>query len=266
MRLSVEHRTTYRFTAPQGRIVQMLRITPEDSHDQTVAAWRIDVDCDARLREHRDGFGNLTTMLYVEGPVDGIEIAVAGEVVTSASGGVVHGPYDPLPPALFLRSTGLTAPDDALSAFAEDAATGSSVIARLHALNRAVNARFVLDRERGDASRTVKDAFGEPAATARDMAHVFVAAARALGIPARFVSGYSAVAGDHRPSPHSWAESFVEGLGWVGFDPTIAQSPEDRHIRVAVALDAYGATAVAGSRLGEGRECLDVDVTVQRED
>jgi transglutaminase-like putative cysteine protease len=266
MRLSVEHRTTYRFTAPQGRIVQLLRMTPEDSHDQTVAAWRIDVDCDARLREHRDGFGNLTTMLYVEGPVDDIEIAVSGEVVTSASGGIVHGALDPLPPALFLRSTALTMPDAALTSFAHDAGSGPNAIGRLHALNRAVNARFALDRDRGDAARTVAEAFGGATATARDMAHVFVAAARALGVPARFVSGYSAVAGDHRPSPHSWAEGFVEGVGWVGFDPTIAQSPEDRHIRVAVALDAYGATAVAGSRLGEGRECLDVDVTVQRED
>ena len=179
---------------------------------------------------------------------------------------MVHGPYDPLPPGLFLRSTALTAPDAALTAFAHEVARGGTPIARLQALNGAVNARFALDRERGDAARTAGEAFEGTEATARDMAHVVVAAARVLGIPARFVSGYSAVAGDHRPSPHSWAEGFVDGVGWVGFDPTIAQSPEDRHVRVAIALDAHGATAVAGSRLGEGRECLDVDVSVQRED
>ena len=59
MRLSIDHRTTYRFTAPQGRVVQLLRVTPPDTHDQTVAEWHIAVDCDARVREHRDGFGNL---------------------------------------------------------------------------------------------------------------------------------------------------------------------------------------------------------------
>ncbi|WP_302480072.1 transglutaminase N-terminal domain-containing protein, partial [Sphingomonas bacterium] len=98
MRLSVDHRTRYRFARPQGRIVQMLRLTPADSHDQTVAAWRIDVDCNARLRPGRDGFGNAATTLYAEGPLEGIEIAVSGEVVTSRSGGVLHGLAEPLPP------------------------------------------------------------------------------------------------------------------------------------------------------------------------
>ena len=105
MRLSIEHRTTYRFSTPQARLVQMLRVTPANSHDQTVASWRLDIDCDARLREGRDGFGNRVTMLYVDGPVDQIEIAVVGEVVTSHSGGVLHGVSEALPPALFLRST-----------------------------------------------------------------------------------------------------------------------------------------------------------------
>ena len=81
MRLSIDHRTTYRFTKPQGRIVQLLRVTPGNTHDQTVAEWHISVDCDALLREHRDGFGNRTTMLYAEGPLERLEIAVTGEVV-----------------------------------------------------------------------------------------------------------------------------------------------------------------------------------------
>ena len=91
MRLSIDHRTVYRFSEPQSRLVQMLRLTPENTHDQTVAGWRIDVDRDARLREGRDGFGNAVTMLYVEGPLDGIAITVSGEVLTSTSSGVLRG-------------------------------------------------------------------------------------------------------------------------------------------------------------------------------
>ena len=67
MRLSIDHRTVYRFSEPQSRLVQMLRLTPENTHDQTVAGWRIDVDRDGRVRGGRDGFGNAVTMLYVEG-------------------------------------------------------------------------------------------------------------------------------------------------------------------------------------------------------
>lgn len=103
MRLSIDHRTRYRFTEPQARLVQLLRMTPSNTHDQTVADWHIAVDCDARLTEHRDGFGNATAMLYAEGPIDEIEINVTGEVVTSHSDGVLHGTFEPLPPRLFLR-------------------------------------------------------------------------------------------------------------------------------------------------------------------
>ena len=80
MRLSIDHRTVYRFSEPQSRLVQMLRMTPENSHDQTVARWRIDVDHDATMRRGRDGFGNAVTMLYVEGPLLDIEIAVRGDL------------------------------------------------------------------------------------------------------------------------------------------------------------------------------------------
>ena len=90
-------------------VLVLLRLTPGNSHDQTVASWRVHVDCDARMREGRDGFGNLVTMLYAEGPLTAIEIALHGEVLTSHSDGVVLGVAEPLPPALFLRATDATA-------------------------------------------------------------------------------------------------------------------------------------------------------------
>jgi transglutaminase-like putative cysteine protease len=263
MRLSVDHRTTYRFSAPQTRVVQLLRLTPVDTHDQTVAAWRIDVDCDARSRTGRDGFGNLTTMLYADGPIDGIEIAVTGEVLTSHSDGVLHGTPEPLPPALFLRSTPATAPAPELIAWARGLG-GTGDLDRLHRLNAALHDRFAVDRERPEPGVSAGDAFSREAATPRDLAHMFATAARVLGNPARYVSGYVLEEGAHRPSPHGWSEAFVEGIGWIGFDPCAGFSPEERHVRVAVALDAAGAAPVAGSRLGEGEETLDVDVSVER--
>ncbi|WBH17240.1 transglutaminase family protein [Sphingomonas radiodurans] len=261
MRLSIEHRTTYRFSAPQGRIVQMLRMTPDNTHDQTVAAWHIAIDCDARMTNHRDGFGNATTMLYCEGPIAGIELSVTGEVVTSTSGGVLHGTNEVLPPTFFLRTTPATAASAAIAAFATE--TGGRNRAALHRFNEAIGARFAVDAERPEAGLTAAAAFEREALTARDMAQLFVAGARSLGAPARYVTGYCDLAGDHRPTPHGWAEAWIDGDGWVGFDPTLGLSPEEHHVRVAAALDAAGAAPVAGSRLGEGAERLDVEVTVQ---
>ena len=86
--------------------------------------------------------------------------------------------------------------------------------------------------------------------------------AGALGFAARFVSGYALIDGEHRPTPHGWAEAFVDGVGWIAFDPCTGRSPEEDYVRVSAALDAAGAAPVAGSRLGEGNEELDVDVSV----
>ena len=268
MRLSIEHRTTYRFSTPQARVVQMLRVTPANSHDQTVASWRLDIDRDARLRDGRDGFGNRVTMLYVEGPLDEIEIAVVGEVVTSHSDGVLHGVAEALPPALFLRATPATPQDEAIAAFAREQESDGSLLGQLHALNAGLHERFAVDLRRPEPGLDAGQAFARETATPRDLAHVFAVGARSLGAPARYVSGYSVAdfLGSHRPTPHGWAEAHVEGIGWIGFDPCTARSPEEDYVRVAIGLDAAGAAPVAGSRLGHGEEELDVDVQVLRED
>lgn len=263
MRLSVDHRTVYRFSEPQSRLVQMLRMTPENSHDQTVARWRIDVDCDATMRRGRDGFGNAVTMLYCEGPIAHIEIAVRGEVLTSHSDGVVHGVAEVLPPAVFLRATDATPRDPAIAAFAaEVTAEVDHTMGKLDRLNRALHHRFAPDRARPEAGLTAAAAFARSTATSRDLAQIFTVAARALGVPARYVSGYSIVEGAVRPTPHGWAEAYVETLGWVGFDPFTGRSPKEESVRVSASLDAQGAAPVAGSRLGEGEEEMDVAVKV----
>ena len=276
MRLSIDHRTIYRFSEPQARLVQLLRMTPQNTHDQTVAAWRIDVDRDAKMRDGRDGYANLTTMLYVDGPVDSIEINVSGEVLTTHSNGLVFGTSEPFPPTVFLRDTEMTRADDAIGDFARSAANGAAPLGALHALNEALCDRFTLDAGRPKPGVTAADAFRGDRATARDLAQIFIIGARSLGAPARYVTGYRLIeteaggeragGGDHRPAPHGWAEAFIDRVGWIGFDPCIGRSPEDGYVRVACALDAAGSSPVAGSRSGRGLEELDVDVAVSRED
>ena len=264
MRLSIDHRTIYRFTEPQRRLVQMLRMTPQNSHDQTVASWRIDVDCDVKMRPARDGFGNAGTMLYVEGPVEHIEITVSGEVLTSENDGVLHGANELFPPALFLRATDATAADPAIVAFARDHAGAAPPLERLRRLNTALYDRFSVDQGRPEQGVNAATAFARDTATSRDLAHIFAVAARGFDVPARYVSGYTLIDGSHSPTPHGWAEAYVEGTGWIAFDPCTGRSPSGEYVRVATALDAIGAAAVAGSRLGQGEERLDVDVTVER--
>lgn len=262
MRIAVDHRTHYRFSQPQARIVQMLRLTPCDTQDQTVVAWHIGVDCDARMRDAYDGFGNAVTMLYAEGPIAGIDVTVTGEVLTLESHGVVRASHEPLPPLLYLRSTPRTEPGDALVEFAQ-AQAGKDPLDRMHRLNAALHARFPTAPDLPDAGVSAADAFAGRKVTSRDAAQIFVAAARTLMVPARYVSGYRSD-GEAHSAPHAWTEAFIGGIGWIGFDPATGLSPDESYVRVAVGLDATGAASIAGTRVGYGEEKLDVDLHVGR--
>ncbi|KQM22829.1 hypothetical protein ASE73_00875 [Sphingomonas sp. Leaf24] len=259
MRLSVQHETQYRFSEPQARVVQLLRLFPGDTSQQTVVNWRIDVDCDARLRESIDGYGNRTRMLYAEGPVETLNLIVTGEALLSESEGPIEGTDEPFPPDLFLRTTPLTIADDAIAALA----TGND-LAAMTALAAAIHARWPLDRRPTPTIRSALDATADDRLSPRDMAQIFVAAARAQGVPARYVSGYSLSGDDARrtAAPHAWAEAFVAD-GWYAFDPAVGGRSGLDHIRVAVALDAAAAAPIAGVRMGAGEEVLDVDVRVE---
>lgn len=264
MRVSVDHRTRYHFTSPQDRLIQMLRLTPQDSADQTVVNWHIGVDCDARLRDARDGFGNRVTMLYAGGPLGDIEITVQGEVLTAGDAGLVRGVVEPLPPPLFLRTTDRTGCSHAMREFAADLAEGrGDRIARLHALNTAICTRFTVREAPRDSGIDAPAVFQNSTACPRDLAHLFLAFARAEAIPARYVSGYHTGADGEGHAPHAWAEAYVDDLGWIAFDPSHGLSADASYVRVAVALDATGAAPVSGMRIGRGSERLDVDVQVE---
>lgn len=262
MRIAIEHRTQYRFSQPQDRIVQMLRLTPTDTQEQTVVSWRIDVDVDARLREAVDGYGNRVTMLYAEGPIAALDLTVTGEILTTKNAGVILGASEPLPPLFYLRETARTKPSAALSAFADEVATGE-MLGRLHQLNTALHTRFPEAPDLPDRGCAAAEAFAATEQTSRDVAQIFIAAARHLGAPARYVSGYRTDDEAHS-APHAWAEAFVEGIGWIGFDPATGLSPDESYVRVAIGLDATGAAPIAGTRVGQGSEKLDVDLHVDR--
>lgn len=262
MRIAVDHRTHYRFTEPQARIVQLLRLTPTDAQGQTVVNWMVGVSCDARLRHSEDGLGNAVTMLYAEGPIEALDITVTGEVLTSDMGGIVGGSNEPLSPLVYLRPTDRTTAGGQLAEFAADTlALDEDPLERLHRLNAALHARFPLAPDAADTGRSAEQAFTGSAPTSRDVAQMFIAAARSLEVPARYVSGYRSDGAAHT-APHAWAEAHVPKLGWVGFDPAVGLCPDDSYVRVAVGLDAAGAAAVAGTRVGFGKEELDVDLQV----
>lgn len=266
MRLLIQHQTEYRFTEPQARVVQMLRMTPGSHIGQNIVDWRIDVDCDARLKHSTDGFGNIVSMLYLPGPVERIGLRVSGEVLTEDRAGTVEGAIEQLPSTVFTRPTELTAADERLLELAREHGPGSADdLSRAHTLCSAVHGLIRCTRERSTDVRRVRDVVAAQSGCSMDMAHVLIACARAAGFAARFVTGYiyrDDPDHSHRQAPHFWAELDVPGYSWIGFDPANDHCPDDRYVRVAKGLDFRDAAPISGARVGGGHEVLNVGVDV----
>lgn len=266
MRLLIQHQTEYRFTEPQRRVVQMLRLTPGSHIGQNIVDWRIDVDCDARLKHATDGLGNIISMLYLAGPVERIGLHVSGEVLTENRAGVVSGAIETLPPPVYLRTTELSQADETLTELArEHVAAAPDMLSRAHALNSAVHAMIARNAQRSTDVRSAREIVKAGKGCSMDMAHVLIAVARAAGFAARFVTGYiyrDDPDSAHRQAPHFWAELHVPDFGWIGFDPVNDMCPGDHYVRVAKGLDYRDAAPISGARVGGGHEVLNVGVDV----
>jgi len=247
MRLRISHEIVQTFSPPAKSAIQVLRLRPQDCESQHVASWNVDLDLDCHLRESRDAFGNLVQTLDCDGPIEKITIMARGEIDTYDTAGVLRGEIERFPTDVFLRDTPLTTSDAALREFAVATVKGAKTeLDRPHFLMRALHEAMELSADDVAPSVGATEAFKARRADSRDLAHVFVAAARAIGVPARCVSGYLAPDPDDKKSvaettaAHVWAEAFVAGLGWIGFDPSICLCMYEGHVRLACGLDYLG--------------------------
>jgi len=264
MRIRIHHETTYTYERPAQSMVQLLRLTPRDHEGQYVRRWRIDLDEGGVLRQREDSFGNILHVLSATGRFSTFTLAVDGEVETQDTAGVVKGAIERFPPELYLRETPLTQPDAAITDFARSAANGASELARLHELLRGLTGHMTFEIGATDATTTAAQAFAQGRGVCQDLAHVFIAAARVLGIPCRYIGGHlwrSDGLGEQEAG-HAWTEAYVNGLGWVGFDPANGISPTDAYVRVGIGLDYLGAAPVRGAQIGGSEEKLAVAVQV----
>jgi transglutaminase-like putative cysteine protease len=267
MRIRIRHQTVYRYATPAKSAIELLRLTPRNHDGQFVVRWRIDVSEDCRLEQHEDAFGNLTHSFTADGPISELRVGVDGEVETQDMAGIVRGTLERFPPSLFLRETDLTKADDAIIGFAGDASrSADDELGRLHALQSRIFETFSFDPDPTHTGTSASEAFSLKRGVCQDYAHVFIACARNLGIPARYIGGHflrndGVVA---QEAGHAWTEVYVTDLGWVAFDPTNGVCATDAHVRVAAGLDYLGAAPIRGTRMGGAGETLAVTVHVDQ--
>lgn len=266
MRLRIRHLTRYTYEEPVRSALQVLRLTPRSSDGQHVKRWLVEVDANARLVKGEDAWGNITHTLFVEGPIAALTISIDGEIDTRDTGGIVSGVVERLPRPLYLRQTALTHPTPELRTLARDAsaAEGGDRLATLHRLMRTVHERLRFDIEATTVATTAGEAYAAGHGVCQDFAHVMAACARSLGTPARYVAGYFLRTDTtEQEAGHAWAEAWIDGIGWIGFDPAHAVCVTDRYVRVATGLDYLDAAPVRGTRIGGISEELSVAVHVE---
>lgn len=265
MLISIRHMTTYRYAEPVRYTIQCLRLTPVAYKGQRVLSWDIQTPTEKPPLRFTDGFGNIVHVLTIDRPHDSIEISAVGIVETEDCNGIVAGLANQIPVRVYLRETPQTRPDPAIIDLAR-ASKREDRLDTLHDLSRQVRERVEYVPGTTDAHTEAAEALADGKGVCQDHAHIFIAGCRTLGIPARYVTGYL-YTGEHDDADahHAWAEAWIDGLGWVGFDVANRICPTDSYVRLAAGLDAGYAAPVKGSRRGGAEERLDVAVSVQQQ-
>jgi transglutaminase-like putative cysteine protease len=263
--ISIGHVTRYTYAAPAMSSIYTLRMTPPVFEGQTVLSWRVEMpDIEHALR-YRDAFGNICHLVSLPRPRSEIAIIARGVVDTKDKAGFVRGLTEVAPTRVYRRQTLKTAPDATLTELVAGL-KAADPIDKLHELMQVIGERVKYEVGATSAHTSAVEALKAGRGVCQDHAHIFISGARLLGMPSRYVSGYFVTGGDGvSDAQHAWAETYIDGLGWLGFDPANQLCPTDRYVRLGCGLDAASAAPITGNRRGGLDEVLDVFVEVQQQ-
>jgi transglutaminase-like putative cysteine protease len=273
-KLEIVHRTHYEYAEPVTLGDYRLMFRPRDSHDLRLLHTNLTIEPAAQVRYVHDPFGNsIAIASFGEEPVQGLEFVstiqlehygVPPDVPTIED-------YARKLPFAYLaeEAPDLTRyverhypdPNAAVSGWArqfldgEDGAETFTILSRM-CKGIAETLTYAMRFEPGTQPPATTLEIG--GGTCRDYALLMMEGARALGLAARFITGYlydpaldKAAAMPAQPSqPHAWMEVYLPGAGWVEFDPTNGIVGSERLIRVAVGRDPEQAMPIKGTFTG----------------
>lgn len=267
MRLKIDHLTRYSFAQPVKHGLQRLRLTPKHTQGQRVLDWTMDLTGARREVEYDDHHHNRTTLVSVESGATAVEIRCRGTVETADNHGVIGQISGHMPQWTFLTQTPLTRPGPHIRAI-----VGAIDVPRteplgvLHRLSALVRDQIAYATGRTGVETSGEEAAALGQGVCQDHAHAFIGAARMLGVPARYVSGYLMLTDRiEQEAGHAWVEAHVDHLGWVGFDVSNGISPDERYVRVATGRDYREAAPVTGLSYGAGDTVLEVRLAVEQQ-
>lgn len=266
MRLNISHTTTYSYDSPNDYALQQLRLIPRSGHGQKVIDWQTRITGAARQLSYDDEYGNHVELVLADPGATHVEIVSEGVVEIEDRAGLLGMQKNRAPLWLFEGATPITAPGKALRKLVAGMKpeAGETDLDRAHRLSACVSDLMEFTTGHTASHTTAEEALEDGKGVCQDYSHVMIAAARMIGWPARYVSGYLLMDDtEDQDASHAWSEIWIDGLGWVGFDAANRICPDDRYVRVAVGRDYRTAAPIHGLRHGSGQEDLHVALKVQ---
>jgi transglutaminase-like putative cysteine protease len=264
MKLEIVHGTRYRYSGPIAETVMEVRLRPMDGNGQRCLEFELDISSGLEPRAYRDGYGNNVHYFNLVRPHTKLSVTSRSVVETGVD-------LDPDPGEElvhdFLRYRSPVKDVPGIRELASrhpiaDRTSRSAVEEALDQLTLAISRDFTYDRAVTNVYSAVDEVLELRAGVCQDFAHLFIAVARSMGVPARYVSGYihAARGSGVATASHAWAEAWVPGRGWVGYDATHPIRTSDHHVRLAVGRDYSDAAPTRGIYVGSASGTMEVTV------
>ncbi|MEC5386297.1 transglutaminase family protein [Uliginosibacterium sp. H3] len=288
MLYKIEHVTRYAYSRPVGLSFQVAHLRPRDDAEQTCLSSKlVVVPAPERIDTDLDYFGNDLARFELVSPHQKLIITATSEVDVRRKPEIPDSsePWEDVrqyfaetrwgqdadsAAAEFLFPSPLVPYAPALRDYARASFTPEAeiVAAALDLMTR-IHEEFEFDPTATHVTTSVETVLAIRRGVCQDFAHLMIGCLRALGLPARYVSGYLLT----QPPPgqprligadasHAWVALYVPGYGWLALDPTNNMVPGDKHIMLAWGRDFGDVSPLRGVILGGGEHEVDVGVTV----
>ena len=279
-RLKILHRTYYNFSAPVLLQPHRLLLRPREGPALHIESSALELSPAAQLRWMRDAYDNSVAIATFSSPAT--QLAITSECVVQqfdetpldflVADEAVNYPFsydadtvEVLLPYLGVASPGQASVSDWVSRHWQPGKPVQTY-GLLSTLCTGIHKSLTYQAREQPGVQSPSETLALGMGSCRDFATLFMEAARHLGLAARFVSGYLyAPADDGRSgATHAWAEVYLPGAGWKGFDPTSGELAGSRHIAVAVARRPEVVSPVTGAFFGAPGADLSVGVWVSQ--
>ncbi len=279
-RLLIRHVTEYFFAGPVTLNPHQLLLRPREGHDVRIESSRLEISPAYQIKWFRDVFDN--SLAVVNFLTSANVLRIASSVVIqhyedsplnfSVEEYALHYPFvykegERIDLAAFQQSLFINDQPMVMNWLRDIGLCTKSMdtLSLQTKLNQAIHTQFRYQMREEAGVQSPQQTLRIKSGSCRDYATLFIEACRCLGLASRFVSGYlhapSTEAGN--ASTHAWAEVYLPGRGWQGFDPTVGEITGNRHIAVAVARNPESIPPVSGSFVGPGPAMPAMNVNVQ---